>query len=141
MSKFKKQILELLFDFYDKFYMHVVPAGDIRIGERGFIGNESEHGLVLVFSASSYKNLRWDENSLYADMRFSGKWESLAIPFQSIVTVFDDPGKPEFVFKFSVYIEKEPTGKNDEKEQSAEKSRVKSSNGKVVKVDFSRRND
>jgi len=141
MSKFKKQILELLFDFYDKFYMHVVPAGDIRIGERGFIGNESEHGLVLVFSASSYKNLRWDENSLYADMRFSGKWESLAIPFQSIVTVFDDPGKPEFVFKFSVYIEKEPTGKNDEKEQSAEKSRVKSSTGKVVKVDFSRRND
>jgi len=141
MSKFKKQVLELLFDFYDKFYMHVVPAGDIHIGERGFLGNENEHGLVLVFSASSYKNLRWDENALYANMRFSGKWESLVIPFQSVVTVFDDPGKPDFVFKFAVETEKEPSSKNKEKEKSADKSRVKSSNGKIVKVDFSRRDD
>ncbi|AEI15112.1 hypothetical protein Flexsi_1462 [Flexistipes sinusarabici DSM 4947] len=141
MSKFKKQVLELLFDFYDKFYMHVVPAGDIRIGERGFVGNESEHGLVLVFGASSYKNLRWDNNALYADMRFSGKWESLVIPFQSIVTVFDDPGKPDFVFKFSMDTEKESGGNNKDKEKSADKSRVKSSNGKIVKVDFSRKDD
>lgn len=141
MSIFKKQVLELLFDFYDKFYMHVVPAGDIRIGERGFIGNESEHGLVLVFSASSYKNLRWDENALYADMRFSGKWESLVIPFKSVATVFDDPGKPNFVFKFSMYTEKESSGKNKEKGKSADKSRVESSDGKVVKVDFSKRDD
>lgn len=119
--------------------MHVAPVGDTVIGERGFTGDESEHGIVLVFSPSSYKNLRWDSHALYADMRFAGKWEALVIPFESIVTVFNDPADPDFVFKFS--LNKEENGYKNKEKKTMKKSKVQSSDGKVVKVDFSKKGD
>jgi len=144
MRKFKKGILDLLFDHYDKFYLHIAPLKRVFIGRRGFVGDEQKNGLVLVFGPNSYKTLQWDEEYMYLDMKFSGKWESIVIPFDAIVAAFDDPARPSFIMRFT--IDQDETGSLDETHRSKRENgkpskRVKSTRDNVVKVDFSKKGD
>jgi hypothetical protein len=102
MTKYKKEILDIVFNNYNKFYIHVAPLSDVVIGKRGFLDQEKDHGIVLVFGNESYKNFEWDENNIYVSMKFSGVWEELIIPFGAIQAVFDNPVNPNFIFNFKV---------------------------------------
>lgn len=134
MVKFKKELLEKIIDNFEKFYIHVMPHKNLVIGNRGLIDQEKEKGLMLVFGLYSYKEFRWDDENIYVSMRFSGVWEYLIIPFESIVSVFDDPLNPNFVISFRYTPE--------EKEVEEEKPKVEKikENEKVIKLNFPRKN-
>jgi hypothetical protein len=145
MKKFKKSILNLLFDYYDKFYIHVAPLKSVVIGKRGLVGEEQENGLVLVFGANSYKALKWDDEYMYVDMRFSGKWETVQVPFDAIVAAFDEPSQPSFIMRFTVApdevdVASEET-KKTKKESSKSSGRLASTRDNVVKIDFSKKDE
>ncbi|BAI80744.1 conserved hypothetical protein [Deferribacter desulfuricans SSM1] len=134
MVKFKKELLEKIIDNFEKFYIHIMPHKNLVIGNRGLIDQEKEKGLMLVFGPYSYKEFRWDDENIYVSMRFSGVWEYLIIPFESIVSVFDDPLNPSFVISFRYTPE--------EKEVEEEKPKVEKikENEKVIKLNFPRKN-
>ncbi|MGA1862892.1 ClpXP protease specificity-enhancing factor SspB [Deferribacter thermophilus] len=134
MVKFKKDILEKVFDNFEKFYIHIMPHKNLIIGNRGLIDQEKEKGLMLVFGPYSYKDFDWDDENIYVSMRFSGVWEFLTIPFDSIVSIFDDPLNPNFVISFRYMPEKEDV---DKEKPKVEKTKE---NEKVIKLNFSRKN-
>jgi hypothetical protein len=102
MISYKKDILDIVFNYHEKFYIHVAPLPDVVIGKRGFVDQEQEHGIVLVFGNESYKNFEWDEKNIYVSMKFSGVWEDLIIPIGAIQAVFDNPVNPNFIFNFKI---------------------------------------
>ncbi|UOD34676.1 hypothetical protein DSN97_11105 [Deferribacteraceae bacterium V6Fe1] len=132
----KLNILKEVLTSVEKVYLHIMAHPDLFIGKRGLIGKENEEGIVLVFGHQSYKNLEYEDNFIYVDMRFSGKWESLAIPVSAVTTVFDSPVAPTFVFNFNVpNIE----GKNTKTQKGTlnnKKEKQQNQNGKVIKIDF-----
>ena len=125
-EKFKKKVLEVVFDYSEKFYIHLQPHQNLQIGKRGLVGEEAEKGLILVFGPYSYKDFQWDDENIYVSMRFSGVWENLVIPFDSIVSIFDDPISPQFVFSFI-------NSRVDETEESEHATKV--NDRKVIKKD------
>lgn len=135
MINYRKDILNTVFNNYDKFYMHVAPLSDVHIGMRGFVDQENEQGIVLVFGKESYKDFEWDDKYIYVDMRFAGAWEHLMIPLNGIQAIFDDPVNPEFVFNFKVLETSElnQINKTEKKPQTVRQ-------GNVISLDFGKKN-
>lgn len=96
----KKSVLELLLSKGYKFYMNIHPTEHLIVGKRGVTPEEKEMGLILVFSKTSYRNLKIEDHFIYCDMKFKGVWENLQIPLYSIVYMVDDLYNPFFVFRF-----------------------------------------
>lgn len=96
----KRSIFELLLNNGYKFYMNIHPTEHLIVGKRGVTQEEKEMGLILVFSKTSYKNLRIEDHFIYCDMKFKGVWENLQIPFYAINFIVDDLYNPFFVFRF-----------------------------------------
>ncbi|KAA0257322.1 hypothetical protein FHQ18_09760 [Deferribacter autotrophicus] len=135
-NKFKQEILEKVFDNFDKFYIHIMPHNGLIIGTRGLLDQEKEKGLLLVFGPYSYKDLQWDDQNIYVSMRFSGKWESLVIPYVAITSIFDDPLTPSFVFSFKITATQDKT---EEKQEKPKKPLVEKGD-KVIKINFQSKN-
>ncbi len=123
----KKSIFELLLNNGYKFYMNIHPTEHLIVGKRGVTQEEKEMGLILVFSKTSYRNLKIDEHFIYCDMKFKGIWENLQIPFYAINYMVDDLYNPSFVFRFR--LETPPKNISDVTKQTA----VRKPNLKIVK--------
>ncbi|MCB4204993.1 ClpXP protease specificity-enhancing factor SspB [Deferribacterales bacterium Es71-Z0220] len=133
----KLNILKEILYSSEKVYLHIMVHPELFIGKRGLIGKENEEGIVLVFGPQSYKNLEFEEDVIYVEMRFAGKWESLVIPVSAITTVFDSPVAPTFVFNFNV-PDIERKSKESQKTITTDNKSAKkqSPKGKVIKIDF-----
>lgn len=131
----KLNILKEVLTSSEKVYLHIIAHPDLFIGKRGLIDKEKEEGIVLVFGHQSYRNLTFEDNFIYVDMRFAGKWESLAIPVTAVTTVFDSPIAPTFVFNFNLpnVVHKNT---DDKKTITSENKKTKNQSGKVIKIDF-----
>lgn len=89
---FKKDILDVVFNHCDTFYIHCMPHPDLVIGQRGLKDKETEEGIIFVFGPHSNRNLSWDERYIFCDLQFS-TWEAVSIPYECIVRVFDKSGQ------------------------------------------------
>jgi hypothetical protein len=100
---------------------------DVVIGRRGFLPEEKEKGLVLVFNQKM--KFDWDDAGISATLVFGTSPEKCFIPLGSIMTIFS----PELNAQFSVLpAEKAPAA--DETDRDKEKG--PSGGEKVIKVDF-----
>jgi len=133
MNEFRQNVFKEILNNYEKFYMHLMPHPELVIGSRGLIGDEVTNGIVLVFSSLSYDKLMLEDEFITVNMKFSGSWESLYIPMNSISAIFNDPVKPEFMFSFKPIIKNE-TSENIEIDDPAENE----SGGNVI--EFPRKN-
>lgn len=135
VNKYKKEIFESLLNRDEKFYCEVVDTPELVIGKRGLTLEEKENrAIILVFSKTSYINLTSDEHFIYCNMRFSGVWENLVIPIYAIRTIYDDPYKPTFIFRFAIFRPNtlsEPKT-TEEKKKEDRKKHIKS-NLKIIK--------
>lgn len=149
----KRAVLGALFEACDTFYIHCMPHPDLYIGKRGLIDKEKTEGLILVLGPYSTRDLELDEQFILCDMQFSG-WESVTIPYECIVRMFDKSGA--VIMQWSTPYAEELTladagketkkspaksgkksGKSAAKESGAEGSAE--SDETVIKVDFTRR--
>ena len=115
---------------YPRVFIHVMPHNGLIIGRRGLVEDETRLGILLVFGPQSYKNLAISGENLFVDMKFSGIWEKLSIPLDSIYAIFDSPSDPDFIFNFKCETETAHTATTTKKSLPTEKS------GKVIKIDF-----
>lgn len=107
MDTFRQNIFQEILKTYEKFYVHLMPHPELIIGSRGLIGDENKNGLVLVFGPHSYDKLSLENECITVNMKFSGSWESLYIPLNSVSAIFNDPVKPEFMFSFKPVVKSE----------------------------------
>ncbi len=136
-KKIKKQILTSLLDELDIIYIHALPHEELIIGKRGLVGQEVKYGIILAFGSYSSSNLSFHNNGLSARLQFAGVWEDIYIPFDAIYVIVDDLQEPSFMLNFKA-SEKEKN--NNKKSNTRKKSKTTDKNGKVINIDFKKKN-
>ena len=110
---------------------------DVVIGNRGFLSEEKEKGIVLVFNKRM--NFEWGPAGISAKLVFGAVTHQCFIPLESIISVFS----PELSAQFSASQGPAPSGKDEvhaKKRPSKSGGKpVKSSGNKVVRVDFNKK--
>lgn len=140
---FKKDILDVVFTHCETFYIHCMPADELKIGTRGLIDQEPKDGIILVFGPHSNRDLSWDEDFIFCKLQFT-KWENIQIPYECISRVFDKSGQ--------VIIQWATISKNDVEVKITEPgikagehnkcdSKKEDPESKVIEVDFTKKRD
>ncbi len=109
-------------------FILVSYSEDVIIGTRGFLPEEKEKGLVLVFNHQM--QFDWTGEGISGRLVFGSKTEKCLVPSDSIISVFS----PELSAHFST---SELSRKRQEKSERLPDKNA--SREKVVKVDFGKK--
>ncbi len=124
----KKHIFSELLNLAGRVFILVGYAEDVIIGNRGFLPEEKEKGLVLVFN--NRMNFEWNDSGISAKLVFGTTPQKCFVPVDAILSIFS----PDLNAHFSA------TPKDAEKAEDAPPSgRPPRENKKVVKIDFKKR--
>ncbi len=126
LSELKKYIFHELLNITGRVFILVKYSDDVFIGERGFLPEEKEKGLILVFSRQMA--FEWSDQGISALLGFGTKSEKCFIPNGNIMSVFS----PELNAQFSVH----PSVQKFDKKNRTEEKKHATSNEKVIKVNF-----
>jgi len=129
LTDLKKHVFFELLDMTGRVFIHVSYSNDVLIGERGFLAEEKEKGLILVFNAKM--KFEWNEQGISATLGFGPKTEKCFIPPESIISVFS----PDLNAQFSVSPAAQEAGQRKQVVRKVHSI----SKQKVIKVDFSRK--
>lgn len=138
LNDLKKQIFFEMLDLAGRVFIVVRYADTVIIGNRGFLAEEKERGLVLVFNRMM--QFDWSENGIHATLGFGPKTEKCYIPPDEIIAIFS----PELAAQFVTSSEHKeipelPHKTSQEGKQPARPELKAVSGNKVVKVDFSKK--
>lgn len=132
LEELKKQVFYDLLNIAGRVFIAIAYSDDVVIGRRGFLPEEQEKGLILVFNNTM--KFTWDDHGISTTLAFGTTPEKCFIPQGSIMTIFS----PELNAQFSAL----PIGEEHQKVlQNKIKSREKktSSDKKVISVDFKKK--
>lgn len=118
----KKEAFFAFLEEAGRVFILVRDSGKAKIGRRGFLPEERENGLVLVFNRSM--NFTWDDSGIHATLILGSVPEKCYIPPGDIVAVYS----PELGAQLVV------SPKEDAKGTKAEEA-----DANVIKVDFKRK--
>ena len=129
LTDLKKHIFFELLDIAGRVFVLVGHSDDVFIGERGFLPEEKEKGLILVFNRKM--NFEWNAQGISATLGFGSRNEKCFIPSESIVSVFS----PDLNAQFSV----SPAAQEPAQAKQSGKKVTSPSKEKVIKVDFGKK--
>jgi hypothetical protein len=123
----KRHIFYEMLNLAGRVFILVNYSEEVIIGRRGFLPEEKEKGLVLVFNKRM--TFEWKEHAISARLMFGSRAEECFVPAAEIVSVFS----PELSAHFSV-----SPAPHDAPRQKRGKPKIETSSRgkKVVKVDF-----
>lgn len=130
LTDLKKHIFFELLDIAGRVFILVNYSDDVIIGERGFLAEEKEKGLVLVFNRNM--NFEWNEQGITATLGFGTKNEKCFVTSDSIISVFS----PDLNAQFSA----SPAPPQASQKKPPAKKVHSLSKNKVIKVDFGEKN-
>lgn len=131
INDLKREVFYRLLETAGRVFILVRYSEDVEIGRRGFLPEEVENGLVLVFNRRM--RYSWDDFYLKANLNFGTAVERCCIPSDAITAVYS----PELGTQLVIT----PTsGEGDTDGEDSDGMVVRSSAGeKVIKVDFKKR--
>ncbi len=132
LEELKKQVFYDMLNIVGRVFIAVRYGEDVVIGKRGFLPQEREKGLVLVFNKKM--NFTWDDLGITTTLAFGTTPEKCFIPQESIVTVFS----PELNAQFSALTKEGEDSKEPQKKIKAPEKKT-SSDKKVISVDFKKK--
>ncbi|MDA8077718.1 MAG: ClpXP protease specificity-enhancing factor SspB [Nitrospiraceae bacterium] len=134
INDLKRQIFFEMLDLSGRVFILVNHAEDVVIGNRGFLPEEKEKGIILVFNKRM--NFEWGDEAISARLVFGATTEKCYIPVEEVLSVFS----PELAAQFSVTPPSEPRVKNSAGERPEQgRTDAAAKEGKVVKVDFNKK--
>jgi hypothetical protein len=95
LNSLKKHIFYELLDVAGRVMVLVRHSADVVIGNRGFVGEERESGVVLVFNPKM--KFTWDEFGISATLVFGAAPQKCFIPASSIAAVYSPELNIQFV--------------------------------------------
>lgn len=138
LNDLKKQIFFEMLDLAGRVFIVVRHADTVIIGNRGFLPEEKERGLVLVFNRMM--QFDWNETGIHATLGFGPKNEKCYIPPDEIIAVFSPELAAQFVTSSEHKEIPEMPHKTIPEEKKPARPALKAVPGKkVVKVDFSKK--
>ena len=130
LTALKKHIFFELLGIAGRVFILVGYSDDVLIGERGFLPEEKEKGLILVFNPKM--NFEWNDQGISATLGFGPKTEKCFIPPENIISVFS----PDLNAQFSV----SPDAAQKAGQSKQVMRKIHSiSKQKVIKVDFGKK--
>ena len=127
MNNLKKHVFYEMLDLAGRVFVHVRYSENVEIGNRGFLKEEKEKGLILVFNKRM--NFAWDDEGISITLVFGTSPEKCFVPAEDILSVFS----PELNAQFTAYPSDR---KEEEKSSGAEVFKKPEKGQKVVRVDF-----
>lgn len=137
LRQFKRATLDAMFTHCDTFYIHCQPHPELQIGRRGLVDQEKEEGIVLVFGPYSVRQLSMNDRFLLCELQFS-RWESVAIPYECIVRMFDKAG--QVIMQWAAPGSAESAETPKPRGAAHERGVKRASDSRVIEVDFRRSN-
>lgn len=129
LNELKKQVFHGFLDLAGRVFILVDYAEGVTIGTRGFLPEEKEKGIVLVFN--NKMSFQWDESGISARLVFGTTPQQCFIPPDAIISVFS----PELSAQFSA-----STGRSGAPQAAdAGTGDRPAPDSKVVKVDFKKK--
>jgi hypothetical protein len=95
LNNLKKQIFYEFLDMAGRVMVLVKYSPDVVIGNRGFIGEEKESGIILVFNPKM--KFTWDEYGISTTLVFGAAAQKCFIPAGSIEAVYSAELNAQFV--------------------------------------------
>ncbi|TAN39911.1 MAG: hypothetical protein EPN25_09755 [Nitrospirae bacterium] len=130
LNDLKKQIFYDLLELAGRVFIVVRHSDRVRIGSRGFLPEEKEKGIVLVFNKMMH--FEWGDAGISATLGFGSRTEKCFIPPDDIFAVFS----PELSAQFTVSREEQDLPQAVDSKTPAERHQP---DQKVVKVDFNKK--
>ncbi len=123
LNELKKQTFFELLNLAGRVFIVVDYDERVVIGKRGFLEEEKERGIVLVFN--NKMKFQWDEGAITATLVFGNTPQKCYIPIDAIATVFSPDLRVQLnvpVFRFQAQeIIKHKTAEETEKERGDKK--------------------
>jgi len=132
LDELKKEVFYSLMDIAGRVFIVIEFGDDVLIGRRGFLPEEKEKGLILVFN--NRMKFTWDDYGISTTLVFGQSPEKCFIPQQRIVSVFS----PELNVQFSAAPQKQPEEGPKPQQPMKEKAHP-SKDEKVIKVEFGKK--
>jgi hypothetical protein len=129
LAELKKQVFYDMLTISGRVFVAVRYGDDVVIGNRGFLPQEKEKGIILVFNQKM--KFTWDDKGITATLVFGSTPEKCFIPQERIMNIFS----PELNAQFSTFPQEKAAGQAVRKE-AGENAPVEE---KVIKVDFGRK--
>jgi hypothetical protein len=129
LDELRRKVFFDMLNLAGRVFVAVGYGDDVVIGRRGFLPQEKEKGLILVFNQKM--NFTWDDEGITATLVFGTTSEKCYIPQGRIMTIFS----PELNAQFSTFPQNEPSGQHAGKEESDRSP----ADEKVIKVDFGKK--
>jgi hypothetical protein len=132
LEELKKQIFYDLMNIVGRVFIAVSYGEDVIIGRRGFLPQERERGLILVFNRKM--NFTWDDVGITTTLAFGTTPEKCFIPQESIITIFS----PELNAQFSILPKEGEDAREPQKTVKIAEKKT-SSDTKVINIDIKKR--
>lgn len=129
LNELKKQVFYGFLDLAGRVFILVGYAEGVIIGTRGFLPEEKEKGIVLVFNKNM--DFQWGDEGISARLIFGTTPQQCVIPPDAIISIFS----PDISAQFSVWSEKSAADETS----GASSEGGPASDGKVVRVDFQKK--
>lgn len=129
LEELKKQVFYDLLNIAGRVYIAIAYSDDVVIGRRGFLPEEKDKGLILVFNQTM--NFNWDDYGISTTLAFGQTPEKCFIPQKSIIAIFS----PELNAQFSALSKEGEDSKEIQKKKDIAKKKT-SHEKKVISVDF-----
>jgi len=126
LEELRKKVFFDMLNLAGRVFVAVGYGDDVVIGNRGFLPQEKEKGLILVINQKM--KFSWDDEGITATLVFGTTPEKCYIPQGRIMTIFS----PELNAQFSTFPQKEANDQDAQKEDEGKPS----TDEKVIKVDF-----
>ena len=136
LNELKKRIFFDMLDLVGRVFILVSHSPGVIIGKRGFLPEEKEKGIVLVFNRRM--NFDWGVDGISAKLVFGAVTHQCFIPVKSIVSIFS----PELSAHFSVSAASSPAGEETLPEKPTSEpadKQAKSAGDNVVRIDFNKK--
>jgi len=95
LNNLKKQIFYEFLDITGRVMVLVKYSPDVIIGNRGFIGEEKESGIILAFNPKM--KFTWDEYGILTTLVFGVASQKCFIPAGSIEAVYSPELNAQFI--------------------------------------------
>jgi hypothetical protein len=137
LNELKKQVFYDMLSLAGRVFILARYSEDVTIGKRGFLPEEKEKGIVLVFNKRM--DFEWTDSGISAELVFGSVTHQCFIPHDAIMSVFS----PELSAQFAVA----PTSESGSKEAGDPKKILpgvrkkpdRSPDDNVVRVDFNKK--
>lgn len=128
----KRHVFYELLNIAGRVFIVVKYAEDVIIGSRGFLPQEKENGLILVFNHRM--KFHWDDYGITATLVFGTSPQKCFIPTEAIVVIYS----PDVGVQFTASGSEQEGSKAKTKpaEETTKDTTSKNPSSKVIKVDF-----